>query len=87
MFYPDIVCRYICVLKDKSMWLEPEPTPGHPFDDSHLYWMLNELLYNKEQSTTKKHRWLGFIQGVMAVKGYIEVNEERDLTRPYFRGA
>lgn len=52
----------------------------------HLMWMLCELLENRDQSETKKHRWLGFIQGVMICKGYLTVTEERELTRPILNG-
>lgn len=31
-------------------------------------------------------RWLGFVQGVLAVKCIIRVDEERDYTRPLFHG-
>lgn len=32
----------------------------------------------------KMHRWLGFVQGVMAAQGVINVDDERDHTRPIF---
>lgn len=32
----------------------------------------------------KMCRWLGFVQGVMASHSMINVNEERDYTRPLF---
>lgn len=32
----------------------------------------------------KMHRWLGFIQGVLAVQGLIDVDTEREYTRPLF---
>ena len=48
--------------------------------------MLNHLILNNSQSETKKHRWLGNIQGIMTVKGYINVLEERELTRNIFKG-
>ncbi|ATS94025.1 hypothetical protein P13BB106kb_p041 [Pectobacterium phage DU_PP_V] len=86
MFYPEIINRYIGVLKENSIFLQPTPSPDYPFLEEHLYWMLLELLDNPEQSLTKKHRWLGFVQGVMAYKGYLDVQEERDLTRGIFLG-
>lgn len=30
----------------------------------------------------KMNRWLGFVQGVLAVVGIIDVDQERDVTRP-----
>ncbi|BBA65589.1 hypothetical protein [Xanthomonas phage XacN1] len=32
----------------------------------------------------KMHRWLGFVQGVLAARGAISVDEERNYTRPIF---
>lgn len=32
----------------------------------------------------KMHRWLGFVQGVLAAKGAIRVDDERAYTRPIF---
>jgi hypothetical protein len=33
----------------------------------------------------KISRWLGFIQGCLAMRGCCDVDEERDITRPMFR--
>ncbi len=33
----------------------------------------------------KMHRWLGFVQGVLAARGAIRVDEERNYTRPIFQ--
>jgi hypothetical protein len=30
------------------------------------------------------HRWLGFVQGVLAARGAISVDEERNYTHPIF---
>ena len=59
---------------------------GKETEDYHLLWMLQELLHNKDQSETKKHRWLGFIQGVIISKGYTTVLDERIITRDIFNG-
>lgn len=59
---------------------------GKETEDYHLLWMLQELLHNKDQSETKKHRWLGFIQGVIISKGYTTVLDERIMTRDIFNG-
>jgi len=37
-------------------------------------------------SETKKHRWLGFIQGCMIKDGFIKLTEERERTRPILNG-
>lgn len=67
--------------------LEIKPLEGDETNDIHLLWMLHELLLNKEQSITKKHRWLGYVQGVMIAKKYITVLQERELTRNILNGA
>lgn len=53
---------------------------------SHLIWMLTEIKNNNNQSDTKKHRWLGFIQGILIAKGITNVDVERDFTRDLFNG-
>ena len=87
-----IINRYIDILNLKLhnsgfyAVLEIKPLEGDETNDIHLLWMLHELTNNTEQSETKKHRWLGYIQGIMTVKGYINVLEERELTRNIFKG-
>lgn len=79
-FYPELRQRYYDLLN-----VDPVENPETPFNDSHLAWMLTELS-KTTMSETKKHRWLGYIQGVMATKSHIVVNEERDATRDVFKG-
>ena len=43
---------------------------------------LSEDMYEDKQS-----RWLGFIQGVMVMYNIIDVEEERDFSRPLFHKA
>ena len=87
-----IITRYIDILNlelhNSGFYtvLEIKPLEGDETNDIHLLWMLHELTNNTEQSETKKHRWLGYVQGVMTVKGYINVLEERELTRNIFKG-
>ena len=56
------------------------------FHRSHLLWMLEQILFDVSQSLTKKHRWLGFVQGVLCIQGVLSVDEERNLTRYVFNG-
>jgi hypothetical protein len=35
-------------------------------------------------SEDKANRWLGFVQGILTVGGLIDVDSERDYTRPLF---
>lgn len=59
---------------------------GKETEDYHLLWMIQEIRHNFEQSDTKKHRWLGFIQGVLISKGYTTVALEREATRYILNG-
>ena len=61
------------------------PDAGY-FSKRHLLWMLDEIKNNPDQSEIKKHRWLGQIQGVLAVYGVIDIDDERDMTRSLFNG-
>ena len=54
----------------------------------HLRWMLNHCLgHFMEWPVDKTSRWIGFVQGVMACRGLLDCNEERDRTRPFFHEA
>ena len=53
-----------------------------------LSWMCREL--TRAAATMpidKAARWLGFIQGCLAMRGLIDVDAERDITRPIFHAA
>lgn len=46
--------------------------------------LVNEAISNTNNYPfDKMHRWLGFTQGVLSVMGLIDVDEERDFTRPH----
>ncbi|EBS4516543.1 hypothetical protein DQT32_03880 [Salmonella enterica subsp. enterica serovar Braenderup] len=79
-FYNDIRQRYYDILN-----VEPNEDSTKPTENSHLAWMLVQLSRGT-MSETKKHRWLGYIQGCMVSKGILDVNEERDATRQVFNG-
>ena len=83
MIDENLIERYIFVLQcnDKYVDLGVDKT-----SDKHLVWMLNEIKNSTTQSETKKHRWLGYVQGIMVAKGYLSVDSERDLTRNVFNG-
>ena len=77
--HEDIIDRYQRLLASLLKSLDK----GVPkTDDEHLYWMLEEI--NTLEDSHKAHRWIGYVQGVMVMKGYISVDEERDFTRGYF---
>ncbi|QBJ02804.1 hypothetical protein MZD04_gp278 [Pseudomonas phage Psa21] len=48
---------------------------------NHLLWMLKEVQENPEQSHTKKHRWIGFVQSQLVAYKFTTVNYERNATR------
>lgn len=79
-FYNELRQRYLETLDTKA-----ENDPDHPTSRHHLSWMLNELA-SDEMSETKKHRWLGYIQGCMVSQNLINVEDERNSTRPIFNG-
>jgi hypothetical protein len=49
----------------------------------HLRWMIEELRSGRVTGE-KAHRWLGFVQGVLAAREQLVVETERNRTRPYF---
>jgi hypothetical protein len=54
----------------------------------HLRWMCEELLDKLgTMPPDKSGRWIGFIQGVMAANGMLDVDAERDRTRPLYEAA
>lgn len=67
--------------------LSIEQKPGDETNPIHLIWMLQQIKDDSEMSQTKRHRWLGYIQGVLVMKGVFSVEEEREYTRPIFNGA
>lgn len=54
--------------------------------DGHLLGMIDTIT-NVEMPIDKIARWTGFIQGVLAARGVISVDEERERTRPIFTAA
>lgn len=66
---------------------EIEQKPGDETNPIHLIWMLKQIAEDKSMSLTKRHRWLGYIQGILVMKGSFTVEEEREYTRPMFNGS
>lgn len=60
---------------------------GDETNPLHLLWMLQQIETNVNMSLTKRHRWLGYIQGILVSHGVFSVQEEREYTRPIFKGA
>lgn len=81
MFYPELLERYKLIIKVHSSKF------GNTYRSSdHLIFMLDKLKNDKEMSETKKHRWLGYVQGILTQLNLISVEEERDFTRNIFKG-
>lgn len=50
-----------------------------------LAWMCDEIIRKSDQLPSDKlNRWIGFVQGVLACRGFMSVAEERDRTREIF---
>lgn len=75
--------RYLTIVSKNKLILEGLALPERCSYES-LTNLLNEAINNTESyPLDKMHRWLGFTQGVLSVIGLIDVDEERDFTRPY----
>ena len=53
----------------------------------HLRWMCRTAREQTDWPEDKQARWLGFIQGVLVMRGLLSVEAERDATRPLFHAA
>lgn len=59
-----------------------------PTSMTHLHWMMVHALRNYHiWPIDKTSRWIGFVQGVLAARGFLNVDAERDRTRPIFHEA
>lgn len=68
--------------------------PAHHEDDEsktswqNLRWMMTTACDNIQAwPVDKLSRWIGFVQGVLSVRGILDVDQERDRTRPLFHNA
>jgi len=72
-----------------------EATPREAMFDQDSRLSLENLLWICRQGEReadilpldKISRWLGFVQGCLAMRGLIQVDEERDVSRPIFHKA
>lgn len=62
---------------------QPTNRPGY----AHLLWMLEQIQKAPALSLTKRHRWLGYVQGVLIERGITTLQAERDSTRGVLNGA
>lgn len=90
-FFPDVLERYrqiLVVAGGESGGVAMDiPLVAYVKESTpqHLIWMLDQLT-GVGQSNTKRHRWLGYVQGIMVAAGLITVQEEREVTRGVFNG-
>ena len=74
--------RYLTVLEANKL------EDGDETSAANLAWMCRTAIEgNMTLPLDKLSRWLGFVQGVMAVRGMISVEGERDFSRPLFHAA
>lgn len=77
--------RYEDLLKSKgviSVCSNEKPT-----ELPHLFWMCETMVNNLKDDDyplDKASRWLGYVQGCLVMKGMLNVDEERDFSRPLF---
>lgn len=81
-----LIRRYRNLINESDVYLQSIRF-GDKTSPQHLLWMLGELESNIEQSLTKKHRWLGYIQAFAIAHGITTVDAERNATRLTLNGA
>ena len=70
--------RYISILEENEFGTDTHSS-------EHLIKMCLCIKENANKwPVDKSNRWLGYIQGVLTVYGFLDVAEERSFTRPLF---
>ena len=77
--YIKLSYRYEKMIKNEN-WLAASPKTTK----EHILKML-KVLREEDMSIDKSSRFLGFIQGVLCAHGILDVDKERDYTRPLFQ--
>ena len=55
---------------------------------SNLVWMMNTVMSSITSfPDDKTGRWIGFVQGVLTCSGLLDVDSERDFSRPIYHEA
>jgi hypothetical protein len=82
-----------CLLAQRYLYMMPEDTED-PFSDHprlslvNLRWICREILADDGSLPVDKiSRWLGFVQGCLAMRGITDVDVERDVSRPLIHAA
>lgn len=83
-FFPQVLNHYRTIIKNKGDLL---PVEGNQYaTKEHLLSMLDTLEEDRAQQVSKKHRWLGYIQGTLCAFNLTTVDAEREYTRRIFNG-
>lgn len=80
--HEDIINRYLLIIIDQRDNPISQLT-SRKTDINHLGWMLCQI--NTFDDKEKAMRWLGYVQGVLAVLCLIDIDEEIEFCRRYFR--
>jgi hypothetical protein len=68
----------VLIARNKGLRAKRDPEGK---SQGHLRWMIKEMKTNKEFSSAKWNRWLGYIQGVMVAYDLTSLNAEKDRNR------
>lgn len=79
-FLPALINPLLFLVQTQTEASPPPPLTGL----DNLEFLLTRILEDESLPEDKIHRWIGFVQGVLAARGIIDVNFERDRTRPIF---
>lgn len=61
--------------------------PLDPTSIQHVKSMCHYIVEHPTMLLDKQSRWIGYIQGVLMVRGHLSMLRERELTRPMFHDA
>lgn len=75
--------RYLSKTTEHKELFDQFKLPDKCSYDSLIRLLTEAYQHTEQYPADKMHRWLGFSQGVLSVLGIIDVDEEREFTRPY----
>lgn len=67
-----------------TMFMQNDNSHNKCGSDSLIKLCEEAMVNTQKYPYDKLNRWLGFVQGVLAAQGIIDVDVERDYTRPLF---
>ncbi|MFG6080454.1 hypothetical protein ACEUZ9_001058 [Paracoccus litorisediminis] len=80
--------RYLGIINQARHEVDPESPGDSRKSLGNLAWMCAEGMDKHDALPIDKlSRWLGFVQGCLAMRGLISVDAERDFSRPLFHAA